>query len=222
MSHKILVADDDPFIRVFLQKQLTNAGYTVTIAENGAEGFAKAKADTPDIIVSDWTMPEMDGVEFCHAVRNDETLRYSYFILLTAKDDYEEKIKVMKEGADDYLTKPFNNTELLTRIHVGLRISDLQKELTKYQHRKALNEVALTMSHEINNPLGVIMLTLRSLQRKLGSLTTKEMEKDIESCLLYSKKIADTVKKLSELHDPEFKPYLNSMNTQLIDIKKSK
>ena len=95
MSHKILVADDDPFIRVFLQKQLTNAGYTVTIAENGAEGFAKAKADTPDIIVSDWTMPEMDGVEFCHAVRNDETLRYSYFILLTAKDDYEEKIKVM-------------------------------------------------------------------------------------------------------------------------------
>ncbi|KAB2922571.1 MAG: response regulator [Bacteroidetes bacterium] len=218
MPATILVVDDDIYIRSFLQKRLTALNYEVLLAENGAEGLAAARERRPHLIVSDWMMPVMDGKEFCQRVKNDEELRYTYFILLTARDTAEDKIEGMEYGADDFMTKPFNDKELVARIKVGLRITALQQELSKYQHEKAVTELAVTIGHEINNPLGIIMLTLQVMKKKIGTEREAEFAADIESLMANGNRVADIVKRLCSLDELQFKPYLKNSDLQMLDL----
>jgi len=218
MPATILVVDDDIYIRSFLQKRLTALDYEVLLAENGAEGLAAARERRPHLIVSDWMMPVMDGKEFCQRLKNDEDLRYTYFILLTARDTAEDKIEGMEYGADDFMTKPFNDKELVARIKVGLRITALQQELSKYQHEKAVTELAVTIGHEINNPLGIIMLTLQVMKKKIGTEREAEFAADIESLMTNGNRVADIVKRLCSLDELQFKPYLKNSDLQMLDL----
>lgn len=218
MAIRILVVDDDSFIRSFLKKRLTANSYEVILAENGEEGFALAKAQHPHLIISDWMMPKMDGVEFCKLAKNDDELKYTYFILLTARDTAEDKIAGMEHGADDFMTKPFNDKELLARINVGLRITQLQQELSRFQHTKAITELAVTIGHEINNPLGIMMLTLQVMKKKLGTPRESELAADIDSIMLNGNRVADIVKRLCSLDDLQFKPYLKNSDLQMLDL----
>ncbi len=218
MAIKILVVDDDNYIRSFLQKRLTALGYEVHLAEDGKLGLAAAEKLHPQLIVSDWMMPEMDGTEFCKQVKKHPELKYTYFILLTARDTSEDKIEGMELGADDFMTKPFNDKELVARINVGLRITALQQELSKYQHEKAIMELAVTIGHEINNPLGIMMLTLQVMKKKLGTPRAEELIQDIETTLANGNRVADIVKKLCSLEDPQFKPYLKNSNVKMLDL----
>jgi DNA-binding response OmpR family regulator len=218
MAIKILVVDDDNYIRSFLEKRLTALGYEVHVAEDGRLGLAAAEKIHPHLIVSDWMMPEMDGTEFCKQIKNHPELKYTYFILLTARDTAEDKIEGMELGADDFMTKPFNDKELVARINVGLRITALQQELSKYQHEKAITELAVTIGHEINNPLGIMMLTLQVMRKKLGTPRAEELLQDIETALANGNRVADIVKKLCSLEDPQFKPYLKNSNMKMLDL----
>jgi DNA-binding response OmpR family regulator len=218
MAIKILVVDDDNYIRSFLEKRLTALGYEVHVAEDGRLGLAAAEKIHPHLIVSDWMMPEMDGTEFCKQIKNHPELKYTYFILLTARDTAEDKIEGMELGADDFMTKPFNDKELVARINVGLRITALQQELSKYQHEKAITELAVTIGHEINNPLGIMMLTLQVMRKKLGTPRSEELLQDIETALANGNRVADIVKKLCSLEDPQFKPYLKNSNMKMLDL----
>ncbi len=218
MAATILVADDDEFIRLYLKKRLAGQGYTVLSAVDGEEAFALAQEHLPDVIVSDWMMPKMDGIELCHKIKADGRLRFTYFIFLTARDKQDDKISSMDEGADDYLAKPFQDKELLARINVGVRITALQKELMAYQHQRAITELAVTIGHEINNPLGIMMLTLQVMNKRFQSNNTQELPKDIETCLANGRRVAEIVKKLCSLSDPHFKPYLKDSSVDMIDL----
>lgn len=218
MAIKILVVDDDVYIRSFLQKRLSALNYDVILADNGEAGLLQAKRERPDLIVSDWMMPKMDGKEFCQRIKNDENLKYTYFILLTARDTAEDKIEGMELGADDFMTKPFNDKELIARINVGLRITTLQQELAKYQHEKAITEMAVTIGHEINNPLGIMMLTLQVMKKKLGTERAGELPADIDSTLTNGNRIADIVKRLCSLDQLQFKPYLKNSDLNMLDL----
>ncbi len=215
---KILVVDDDNYIRSFLQKRLTALGYEVHLAEDGKIGLAAAEKLHPHLIVSDWMMPVMDGTEFCKQIKKHPELKYTYFILLTARDSAEDKIEGMELGADDFMTKPFNDKELVARINVGIRITALQQELSMYQHEKAITELAVTIGHEINNPLGIMMLTLQVMKKKLGTPRAEELIQDIETTLANGNRVADIVKKLCSLEDPQFKPYLKNSNVKMLDL----
>jgi sigma-B regulation protein RsbU (phosphoserine phosphatase) len=218
MAATILVADDDEFIRLYLKKRLTGQGYTVFLASDGEEAFALAQEHLPDVIVSDWMMPKMDGIELCHKIKADNRLRFTYFIFLTARDKQDDKVNSMDEGADDYLSKPFQDKELLARINVGVRITSMQKELVSYQHQRAITELAVTIGHEINNPLGIMMLTLQVMNRRHQSQNTADLPKDIETCLTNGRRVAEIVKKLCSLSDPHFKPYLKDSGVDMIDL----
>lgn len=218
MAIKILVVDDDNYMRSFLLKRLTSLGYEVYLAENGEQGLEVAKEERPHLIISDWMMPQMDGTEFCHHIKNHPDLKYAYFILLTARDSAEDKIEGMEQGADDFMTKPFNDKELVARVNVGLRITALQQELSKFQHQKAVTELAITVGHEINNPLGIIMLTLQVMKKKIGTPREPELTQDIETMMANGQRLADIVKKLSSLEDPQFKPYLKNSETHMLDL----
>ncbi len=114
----ILVVDDEIQIRRYLQISLESAGYNVIIAENGAEGIARTTVSSPDVIILDLGLPDMDGLVFVRTVREWSKIP---ILVLTVKDSEEDKVALLDGGADDYLTKPFSMNELLARIRVTLR-----------------------------------------------------------------------------------------------------
>jgi adenylate cyclase len=124
----LLIVEDNPDMRNFLTFLLQDH-YTVHTAENGEEGLRKARELHPDLIVSDVMMPVMNGYEMTQKIKEDEELKRTPVLMLTAKAEIANKIEGLEYGADDYLTKPFNSKELLTRIKSLLKINMLQREL---------------------------------------------------------------------------------------------
>jgi DNA-binding NarL/FixJ family response regulator len=117
---KILVVDDDSILRKVLRNYLEQQGYQVQDASSGTEGLAAFELYSPDLIVSDVAMPEVDGFEFCRRLRSQPSGQLVPFIFLSARDDLEDKIQGHSMGADDYLTKPFEMKELLAKIEALL------------------------------------------------------------------------------------------------------
>lgn len=116
---KILIADDEPSITQFLELGLTNEGYETFIANNGPAALEAAKQFKPHIVILDIMMPGMDGFAICNELRlQDSQLA---IIMLTAKDEIEDRVKGLNIGADDYMVKPFSFTELLARIGARIR-----------------------------------------------------------------------------------------------------
>src|SRR5262245_20681722 len=109
MFEEILIADDDHVSRRLLQVSLASAGYTVITTSNGAEALRLLNApDSPRLVVLDWMMPSLDGVEVCRLVRDARREPYTYIILLTAKGHQTEIVQGLEAGADDYVIKPFD------------------------------------------------------------------------------------------------------------------
>jgi phosphoserine phosphatase RsbU/P len=127
---QVLAADDDPVIRAMVGLVLERGNYDVQLASNGSQAAELWLATRPQIVVTDWTMPEMDGDELCRLIRATATARYTYIILVTAKDSAQEVLDGLDAGADDYITKPFDARELLMRVNVGRRIVALESTLT--------------------------------------------------------------------------------------------
>jgi two-component system alkaline phosphatase synthesis response regulator PhoP/two-component system response regulator VicR len=113
---RILAVDDEPNIRRLIQVNLERQGYTVEVAENGAQALEKIRESCPDLLVSDVMMPEMDGFELVANIRRDPTLENLPIIVLTAKTQDRDVMEGYKRGADMYLTKPFNPAELLNFV----------------------------------------------------------------------------------------------------------
>lgn len=129
---KIVVAEDDRITRKIIHKTLESWGHEVVMADDGAEGL-RLLGENPDVhmLITDWMMPEMDGLELCRKVRESEDKRYIYIIILTALIRKESIIEGFEAGADDYVTKPFDRAELRVRISVGERIINLERELAR-------------------------------------------------------------------------------------------
>ena len=125
----ILAVDDHPVSRLLLEKVLRKAGHEVFFAVNGREAFELFQRQFFPIVVSDWLMPEMDGLELCRAIRSMACPGYVFIILLTCKNSKADIVAGLEAGADDYLSKPFNPGELRARINTGIRILDLERSL---------------------------------------------------------------------------------------------
>jgi diguanylate cyclase (GGDEF)-like protein len=125
----ILVAEDDPVARKILEKTLIKEGHEVVSVENGRKAFDLFKQRFFPIILTDWMMPEMDGIELCRAVRNHQASGYVFVIILTAKDSKDDIVTGLNSGADDYVHKPFNPSELKARIKTCMRILELERSL---------------------------------------------------------------------------------------------
>jgi sigma-B regulation protein RsbU (phosphoserine phosphatase) len=126
---KLLVVEDDPFFQRVLQKRLSVDGYQVHTASDGREGMKAIVTFEPDLVISDWMMPEVDGLELCQSVKTGLGDNAPYFILLTAKGEISDRLLGLETGADDYLVKPCDQGELLARVRAGLRIVMLSQQL---------------------------------------------------------------------------------------------
>ena len=141
---RILIADDSIVSRHLLDATLRKWGYEVVVACDGAEAWEVLQAENaPSIAILDWVMPGLTGPEVCKRVRehsHDAEGIYTYLLLLSSKSQREDLIEGLESGADDYLTKPFDQHELKVRLRAGIRIIDLQRELLAA--REALREQA--------------------------------------------------------------------------------
>jgi|SRR5579862_523137 len=127
----ILVADDDPVFRRLVEKRLQSWDYQVVLAEDGDEAWRilRQSQDAPDLIIMDWLMPGIDGLELCRRLRGMRKSFYQYILLISGNDEKHHVIQGLDAGADDYLTKPLNIGELQARLRAGNRILSLQHEL---------------------------------------------------------------------------------------------
>jgi len=177
---KILIADDSIVSRHLLEATLRKWGYEVVVACDGAEALnLLQKENAPTLAILDWMMPGLTGLEVCRQIRKRSREPYTYILLLTSKSQKEDLIEGMDAGADDYITKPFDQHELQVRLRAGTRLVDLQAELMAA--REALREQATkdSLTHLWNrssifdilcrelsragregNPVGVVMVDL--------------------------------------------------------------
>ncbi len=125
---KILIADDDSVSLTLLKKILEREGHKVLLAENGRDAWRLFNENELNMLITDWVMPEMDGLELCQRVRDLKLNYYVYIIMITANDRRNEAIKGLEAGADDYITKPFLPGEVIARIRSGYRIIKLEND----------------------------------------------------------------------------------------------
>ncbi len=130
---KILIAEDDPGYRLMLGMRLRNLGHDVVAAENGREAWEVFQKESVPLLIADWKMPFLDGLELCRLIRAENRPRYTYIILLTALSGKGAYLEGMDAGADDFVTKPINSDELAARLRVAERILSLQRELKQLE-----------------------------------------------------------------------------------------
>jgi sigma-B regulation protein RsbU (phosphoserine phosphatase) len=151
---KILIAEDDRISRKVLEKILTKDENRVTAVEDGLKALAAIQKEAPDMLVTDWMMPDLDGSELSRRVRDLSLPNYVYIILLTALTEKERIAEGLDAGADDYITKPYDKTELLARVRAGKRVVQLEKSLR--QKNEQLSE-ALAQVKQLRGLLPICM-----------------------------------------------------------------
>jgi DNA-binding response OmpR family regulator len=119
VNDRILLVEDDLKLAKFIESELTLEGYRVTVANNGLDGLTIARDTSPDLILLDWMLPQISGIDIC--IRLRKTGLRMPIIMLTAKDEISDRVNGLNSGADDYLVKPFSMEELLARIHARMR-----------------------------------------------------------------------------------------------------
>jgi two-component system, sensor histidine kinase and response regulator len=171
---KILIADDDPHSLRLLRLILLKEGYEVLTANNGAEALAILESrESPMLVVLDWMMPDVDGLTICKRIRAAESgQEYRYIVLLTARSEMEDLVTGMNAGADDYIVKPFNESELKVRLRAGKRILDLHRQLL--ERTQTVQDFVYAFSHDMRTPLIAINMTMsQAIEGIFGDLTAE-------------------------------------------------
>jgi diguanylate cyclase (GGDEF)-like protein len=139
---KVLIADDSAVFRKLVEETLTAERYVLVFAKSGHEAIQLFETQHPALVIVDWVMPDLTGIEICQHIRSKSQAAYTYTIILTGMSDKENVVAGLAAGADDYLTKPFHAREFVARLAVGVRIIELQRQIETKNHQ--LQQLALT------------------------------------------------------------------------------
>ena len=172
---RILIVDDDPMALEMLRHALERAGHEVESTENGRQALEVLRRGNLRLVISDWTMPEMDGVELCRKIRSADLGGYVYIILLTARNSSQDTVEGLSAGADDFMPKPFNPAELALRVRIGERVLSLEtRDLTIF----ALAKLAESRDPETGAHLERVCNYSRLLAQQLSTVPKFQHEVD--------------------------------------------
>ena len=178
---RVLVVDDSRLQRRILASSMRKRGYEVDEAESGVEALERCQTAMPDLVLSDWMMPEMNGIEFCRAFRQLQGDDYGYFILLTSKSEKDDIALGLDAGADDFLTKPVSPAELRARISAGERIIAMQRELSE---KNRLVSETLDELQKVYDSIDRDLIQARTIQESLVPELHRTFENSQVSLLL--------------------------------------
>jgi signal transduction histidine kinase len=164
---KILIAEDDGTSRTILTHVLTELGHEVAAVADGEEAWAVFQQEHVPLLISDWMMPGVDGLELCRRIRDERRAKYTYIILLTVLDGKQNYLEAMQAGTDDFISKPFEVDQLHARLRVAERILGLQTELremeltreqvVRRERLRALGEMASGIVHDFTNAMSAVV-----------------------------------------------------------------
>ena len=192
---KVLVVDDDAFSRRLLLGYLEKWGYAAVPAENGVEAWDRLQAEDFPLVIADWMMPEMDGVELVRRIRAWERSEYTYVILVTARSQKEDLVEGMEAGADDFLSKPFDRDELRVRLREGERIvrleriaaeqtrrfEQLQTTLAEQERLAACGRRCEQLAGDLEASLSAALEDLRTLQTHSGGARRRDRRRSAQA-----------------------------------------
>lgn len=211
---RILIAEDNLTSRRILESILVKWNYDVISACDGNEAWEMLQEkDHPKLIILDWMMPGINGVEICRRLRQVEAVKPIYIILLTARDEKNDIIEGLGAGADDYIPKPFDKDELRARIDVGRRVVELQRALLEKEKLQVIFEMTGAICHELSQPMQAISgnseLMLMNLKKE------NPMYKHVETIKNQVERMGDITRKLKRVTRYKTKDYINS---KIIDL----
>lgn len=217
---RILIAEDESVSRRMLVRLLEKWGHDVVVCSDGKTAWEiLQRADAPYLVIMDWMMPELSGVEICQKVRALENGDQFYILLVTARNDTRDLVDGLKAGANDYVSKPFEAAELEARVNVGVRMIDLQARKIEAERLKALMATAGAAAHEINQPLTVI---LGSTELWMDALAADDPgRKRLDSILSSTLRIKHIVEKMMSVTQYATKPYVGDAEIVDFDVASS-
>lgn len=196
----ILIVDDVPInIKVILDF-LSHSGFNVSVAKNGESALKKAQEELPELILLDVMMPGIDGFETCQRLKANPKTQEIPVIFMTALSDTVDKVKGLKLGAVDYITKPFQHEEVLARINVHLELRKTQLKLVQQEKLSSLGQLVAAVAHEINNPVNFIQGNLH--------YAAQYSEQLLNLLYLYETNIPDSI--------PEITAYSNKIDLEFL------
>jgi two-component system, NtrC family, sensor kinase len=219
---RILLADDDEPMRALLEAVLKVSGHDVEVHENGRSAWESFERNPAELLVLDWHMPELDGIELCRRVRAHPQGDRTYLMMITARAQPEDLEHVLDAGADDYLPKPVTPADVLARLRIALkrmesaaRRRDAEDGLRRARYLAGVGEVALALQHEINNPLTALLSTTYLAAH--GMIPAADLPESLGSIELQAKRIAEVLKRLQALKEEKSVEYAHGQ--RMVDLR---
>ncbi len=213
---KILIIEDSKVVQAQLIDILAGR-YEIACSDNGVLGIEAATGNPPDLILLDIRLPKMDGYQVCQLLKSYETTMQIPIIFITAMDAADEKVRGFEAGAADYIVKPFYPAELLARVEVHLASRRVGEQALELERLNLFKEMAVALSHEINNPLTAAYGYLHLLDRDIGGGGDQSKER-LAALHTELERIREIVGKLAQASRVARTSY--SRDTLMIDLTK--
>ena len=214
---RILVVDDEPLALEIAQMTLDRQGFRTMSARGGIPGLEMIRSERPDLVLLDITMPDLDGFGVFKELRNDPELVNLPVIFVTARDDMADKVHGLELGAVDYITKPYNPSELIARVRSTLRMKKLEREAAGREReearRKVVETLLVTLAHYINNALAAISGRVAIT----NSSDQQSVEKMMDVVKRRTRVIAATIECIEEIQD-DLESYTTQYASSEVDI----
>jgi DNA-binding response OmpR family regulator len=218
---KALIADDDTLMRTLTTHAVRERGHEVLEASDGEQALHIFEADHPQLVIIDWNMPSLTGVDVTRRIRESEWSRETFVVMLTARDAGEDLLAALDAGVDDYVTKPVMLSHLRARIAIAERRVEqnaarwgAEAELAQSRWLAGVGELAIALQHEINNPLASL-ISHASLLSASATLVPEDSS-TVQILLTEARRIASVVKRLTSIQEARSVEYAGSM--RMVDL----
>jgi len=218
---RILLADDDLAMNELLGAVLGVLGHEVECFEDGAAVWAAFQAAPAPLVVLDWEMPKLDGLEVCRRIRAHPEGVDTYLLMITARSKQADLEDVLNAGADDYLPKPVTSQDVVARLRIsekrietGTARRRAEEDLRKARYLAGVGEISLALQHEINNPLAALLTTSALITG--GMLRPDEIPESLKTIETQAQRIADVLKRLRNVEQPRSVEYARGQ--RMVDL----
>jgi DNA-binding response OmpR family regulator len=203
---KIVLAEDIGVTRRLFEETLLDMGHEVTAVADGDAALAAVRRVRPPLVIVDWLMPKLDGLQVCSRIREMDGGREVFILMQTGRGTSEDLAAALARGVDDYITKPVNPDHLRARVAIAeTRIAQnaarwrAEEKLARVQWLAGVGETSLAMQHEVNNPMTAL---IAELSFALDSKTLAEQRQAVVAASKQAQRVIAVMKRLSELEDP--------------------
>lgn len=209
----VLIVEDSETIRRVLESAVTRAGYSVTSVADGVSAWEAFQRLLPPIVILDWQIPGLDGLEVCRRIREHQAACETFVLMITSRETDADLAAALAVGVDDYMTKPLAQAHLRARLQIAkLRIAQrlerrkLDDELAHSRWLAGIGETTLALQHELNNPLFALLGLAELFGTDPG--TSENQRADIALIVAQARRVAGVVKRLAALKDPRSVTYM--------------